>query len=155
MTSTISTFLTNVERHDHHPSGDSPLALRVMLAIARHELSLLPESVSPQDLFDLATACNKHGLSDIVAPHIEFRKWINASWVDDKPRDGKWELWLCVAYQFEPRTTSGLLMDRILDVLAANMFLKEGRWIFERGSTQHDVSKIETPECAMGRLDGK
>jgi hypothetical protein len=103
--------------------------------------------MSPIQLFHFATVCEKYNTIEIVSPYLESRNWISALWKHNKPCDGSWATWLWILYVFQTRAEEhSASYERVLDVLAANMSLRDGHWVIEEGNSFCDVSDIECPE---------
>jgi hypothetical protein len=149
-------FSKKWEHADYNLLEDDTQAICVLLAIIHHKPSKLPVSMSTNQLFDLATVCDKYDVTDIALPHVVLHGWIDALWEEKlKPCDGKWEPWLWILSVFsKPRTDLVLRRERVLDVLAANMTQQEGRWVFGKDSTFCYVSDIESPND-LDPLDSK
>jgi hypothetical protein len=139
-------FSNKWEQPTHSLLGDDPSALRVLLTILHHKPHSLPLSMSPMQLFGLATVCDKYATTEIVSPYLESRNWIGALWKPDKPCDSSWAIWLWILYIFRTRVEeNSSRYERVLDVLAANMRLRDGHWIIEEGNSFFKVSDIECP----------
>jgi hypothetical protein len=123
-------------------SDDHPLALRIVLAILHYKPEFLPSHITFRVLTQLATICNKYGTTDLISPYVESRNWMNDCWEKDKPSVRLWVIWLRVAYKEKGNGIYG----KVLDVLAANIRMQDGKWCLERGEFPLKVSIITCPK---------
>jgi hypothetical protein len=139
-------FSTDQEQSAYSLSGDDSFAFKVLLAVLHHKLYLLPLRMTFSQLYELATVCDKYDTTEIVSPHVESREWINALWKDSKPCLGSWASWLWICHAFQTGKEKGdKFYGRVLDVLAANMRLRDDKWYFERDNSYVEISIMKCP----------
>jgi hypothetical protein len=154
----FNTFFSKTgEQPTYSLSGDHPLAFRIVLAVLHHKLELLPSRITFRVLAQLAAVCDKYGTTDLVLPHVESRNWMNDLWKEEKPTIRSWTSWLRAAYIFRTRNSKekgNSIYRKVLDVLAANLRMQDGKWYLERGESPLKVSIIPCP-TGLYPLHGK
>lgn len=113
----------------YHLPDDNAKAIRTILLILHHAPSKLPKTLSVEDLFHLAAVCDKYNLVSLILPHVQTRGWVDQLWEKDWPRNRDWEKWPWILQSFNQHSKA----EAVQDVLAANMRLDRGKWVFERG----------------------
>jgi hypothetical protein len=108
----------------------------------------LSTTMSVAQLSELATLCDKHDISHFFSS-VETCRWINALWKGDKPINGNWGTWLAILETFKQST----LREKVISVLATNMFVSEGEWVIAREDGPHPISQINCR--AKASLQGK
>ncbi|KAF2844513.1 hypothetical protein T440DRAFT_484134 [Plenodomus tracheiphilus IPT5] len=117
--------------------GDSPPyqlekestdALRILILILHHKpCNSTYSTLATQTVYNFATLCEKYGLATLMAPHVET--WIGMLWgKHGRPNDRDWMAWLWILEVFHPKSEQ---LERVLDVVAANMREDAGNWVFE------------------------
>jgi hypothetical protein len=152
-------FSKEWEQSAYSLSGDDPFALKVLFAILHHRADLLPSDITHSQLYRIALVCDKYGTNDVVSHYIESRDWISTLWKDGKPcleRGLKsWASWLWICYVFQTKKGKGSeRYERVLDVLAANMYLRVNDWYIEGRNSFIRASTIECPST-LDSLTGK
>jgi hypothetical protein len=141
-------FKKEPKYREHHLHEDSPHSIRVLLTVLNQRSAGLFTTMSVAQLSELATLCDKYDISHIFSS-VETCRWINALWKDDKPINGDWETWLAILETFKQST----LREKVISVLATNMFVSEGEWIIAREDGLHSISQINC--WAKASLQGK
>jgi hypothetical protein len=68
-------FAESLKSEVHFPE-DSPKAFLIVLQIAHFKSQDLPESLSKDEMYDLAIFCDKYELGHIVLPYILSKEWL-------------------------------------------------------------------------------
>jgi hypothetical protein len=149
-------FSKTLEQPLYKLSGVDVYATQVLLKILHHKpYSCLPWSMSSEQLFYLAAVCDKYGTTEIVSAYVELRNWKELLWKEDKPLEGSWTAWLWILYMFRGRRSHWIARYKmVLDVLAANMSLKDGNWTFGPEDRPIKIADIECPST-LNALQGK
>jgi hypothetical protein len=141
-------FSKTWEQPTYSLSEDHPFALRIVLAILHHKPELLPSRITFHVLAQLATVCDKYDTAELVSPYVESRNWMNTLWKTDKASVRMWATWLCVAHIFRTKNDKekgNRICGKVMDVLAANIRLQDGKWCLEQGGFALEVWIVPCP----------
>jgi hypothetical protein len=118
-------------------------AVKILFTIPHHNLFSLPEIMSTSELYQLAVACDKCNVSHIVSPRVHCRDWIDKLWRKGRPCDAEWHRWAWILSTFpESRQDKNQRLELVLDIMAANMRKRGGKWILPTASGYLSVSKM-------------
>jgi hypothetical protein len=127
---------------------DNPHAIRILFLICHNRSCLLPVRLELAELVELVTICRKYDVAHQVLPHVDSRRWIEDLWGDKESRQQDWSKWSQIIGELYPVGAPCQQLSTIVDVVAANMRMKEGRWFFEWSNVKHYTPGIDCSQSS-------
>ncbi|KAF2028960.1 hypothetical protein EK21DRAFT_90177 [Setomelanomma holmii] len=129
---------------------DDPDAFHIIMIILHHRPSSLPLAMDSNGLLQLALLCKKYDVVDIVSPHVAYHGWVTKLWEGLKPVEKTSKDWFRILSTFEVHLV--LENDCMADLIAANIYEQDGKWLWGTAEEVDGVLDIGTWITTPGLL---